>query len=604
MSGPAHRRVEVTLVPSSSTYLPLVREAAREAGADFVRVDVHRPGDLEGRIVVADLTRVLAEGRLGPRVIAISPRLELDCYDVVPPEQVRARLRRTLHNLVEREALAQQVEAERSTITTLNEIGYALSGETRLSSLLDTVLSQARAILAADAGSIYLVEDGRLHFVCSQNDTLPFRVARAELPIDDRSLAGAVALRGEPLQLDDVAALPADAPFRPDLSFDHESGYRTRSMLLVPMKDRDGAVIGVLALVNHTPPEAVEGEPQAFPARAADIAGSIASQAAVAISNHRLFREIRRLFDGFVNAAIAAVESRDPSTAGHSHRVAALATALARAISASALPPFDGITFSEQDITELGYAAMLHDFGKVGVREDVLLKGEKLYAWELAAIESRFERVGLHIELDAARGEVSAGHAQAALARLHRDLGIVRRLTRAATRPTDADRLDLLRIREDWVVPRSGEPVLDLRDIHRLCIPYGTLDEGERREIERHVTHSYEFLRRIPWTSELARIPDLAYAHHEKLDGTGYPLGIRGEDIPLGAQIISIADIFDALTASDRPYKPATPVDEALAILREEADRGRLIPEAVELFAAARPWEAASVGLRGRSGAA
>ncbi|MEC7947580.1 MAG: GAF domain-containing protein, partial [Myxococcota bacterium] len=282
----------MTIVPSTSSYAAQVREAARAVGAKFIRTDPTRPADMGDQLMVVDLTRVMAQGRLGDRVIAISQRLDLDCYEVISPEQVRARLKRALSNLVERESLKRHVAAEQHTVQALNEIGYALSAESSRASLLDTVLTQARTVLRADGGSIYLVDGDKVRFTTSQNDTIAFRARRKELPLDDTSLAGFVASRRTSLNIADVRSLPEDTPYRPNLSFDRETGYSTRSMLVVPMCDREGDVIGVLALVNRKPeadrPLLSFDQVGAFSERDAGIAGSIASQAAVAIENHRL----------------------------------------------------------------------------------------------------------------------------------------------------------------------------------------------------------------------------------------------------------------------------------------------------------------------------
>ena len=455
--------------------------------------------------------------------------------------------------------------------------GYALSAESSRANLLDTVLTQVRTVLRADGGSIYLVDGDFLRFTTSQNDTIPFRASRKVLPLDDTSLAGFVASNRAVLNLPDVRALPESTPYRPNLRFDDDTGYRTRSMLLVPMFDRDTQVIGVLALVNRKPQPGVPlhtyDQVTAFSDRDAGIAGSIASQAAVAIENHRMYHEIRSLFDGFVNAAISAVESRDPSTAGHSHRVAWLTTDLARAISASNLPSFEGIQFTEQQIRELDYAAMLHDFGKVGVREEVLLKAEKLFAWELREIEYRFRLMAMQIAVEEAAGRSTPTDTSRRLHALQRDLARIRRLNAPGQRVGPDEQAELQSISSRWAVPDTGEPVLGAREVHRLAIPYGTLDAQERVEIQRHVSQSYEFLRRIPWTRGLRQIADIAHAHHEKRDGSGYPLQLTDLEIPFGAKLMTIADIFDALTAGDRPYKDALSPDEA--VLRHMAVFGR-----------------------------
>jgi HD-GYP domain-containing protein (c-di-GMP phosphodiesterase class II) len=309
----------------------------------------------------------------------------------------------------------------------------------------------------------------------------------------------------------------------------------------------------------------------------------------VAIGNYRLYREIRSLFEGFVDAAVTAIEARDPSTGGHSKRVADLSVALARAVRDSNEKPFREIKFSEKDLTELHYAAMLHDFGKVGVPEQVLLKSEKLYSWEMHGVEARFRVATIQAVLESLQ-QSAQGDLTERLAQLKRDLGTVRTLNRPGRAPTQREMSELERIGERWNLTDEGEAVLKPREVRRLCIPRGTLDPDERREIEEHVSHTYSFLTKIQWTRDLRRVPDLAYAHHEKLDGSGYPRGLKGEEIPIGAQLMTISDIFDALVATDRPYRVSVTPESAVQILREEAEQGKINADAVALFAAQRLW--------------
>ncbi|MBO87694.1 MAG: hypothetical protein CL927_20275, partial [Deltaproteobacteria bacterium] len=434
--------VTLTLFPPASPYLSEVRGAARRAGASFIRAAARTPADIAGHLVVVDLVQSRNIGRLGNRAIAISNRLDVDAYEVITPDQVRWRLDRAVRNLVEREQLRRRLVNERNTIRVLNEIGYALSAQTSQNNLLDTVLTSARHILQADGGSIYLTDPDAQSVVinCSQNDTIPFRASRQVLPLDGTSVAGFVGSRGEPLNIPDVYELAPETPYKPDLGFDQETGYRTRSMLAVPMKDREGQVIGVLTLLNRktTPglPLASFDQTGVFDEGHQILAGSIASQAAVAIENYRLYREIRNLFDSFVGAAVTAIEARDPSTGGHSHRVAALTTELARAVDRTADGPFAHAFFSEKSLTELHYAAMLHDFGKVGVREEVLLKANKLYPWEMSGLEARFRMAAFQVMLEERLRDTS----RALLGKLTRDLALVRALNRPGRQPNDTER--------------------------------------------------------------------------------------------------------------------------------------------------------------------
>ena len=583
----------MSVVPDNSPFLTAVRAAAKAAGASFSRSDLATPNDIASRVLVVDLTRVLAANRLGPRVIAISEDRTLDSYDVIHPDEVATRLPRALKNLIETETLRSRIQAEHDTINVLNQIGYALSAITDRHQLLDEVLTHSRRLLSADGGTIYLVEGKTLRFVASQNDTIPFFASRGVLPIDDTSLAGFVANRGTPLNIPDVRALPSNVAYKPNLSFDEQTGYQTRSMMLVPMHDRNGSVIGVLAMVNRKPVPGVAlasfERVMPFSERHVGLARSIASQAAVALENWRLYRDIQNLFQGFVEASVTAIEARDPSTGGHSWRVAELTTLLAREVSDSDEGPFNAVRFAPQQLTELHFAAMLHDFGKVGVREEVLLKASRLYPWEMTEVDLRFRLAALEAVLESVREEFSEAELTERLTQIDEDLAFIQLMSRAGSRE-DHEILRIQGIGERWHLQNIGERALTPRHVTRLCVPYGTLDAGERLEIERHVEHTWQFLKKIPWTRDLKAIPDLAYAHHEKLDGTGYPRKLVGDAIPWGARLMTIADIYDALTASDRPYKGAMTPEEAVGILKEEAGRGRVELPVIELLEARRLW--------------
>ncbi len=588
--------IEVAVVPSSSRWGSAIKEAAEQCGAVFVAVDEVTPATLAERIVVMDLSNSIATSEPGPRVIAISANQTLRCFDVIHPNEVQYRLKRSLSNLVEMERLKVRVAQEQATVSTLNDIGLALSAITERTELLDAILSHSLHVLSADGGTIYLRDGDDLIFEAAQNDSvkLTMQIENVKLPIEDSSLAGFVAGRNTILNIDDIYNIPTAMPYSPNFTFDKASGYRTRSMLLVPMTDREDRVLGVLAFVNKKP---TPGAPiadfsiyQPFSEQSSDLAQSIASQAAVALENYRLYENIRNLFDSFITAAVTVIESRDPSTAGHSQRVSDLTVGLAKECDLS--PAFEGIRFNGDQIEELRYASMLHDFGKVGVREEVLLKANKLHPWELERVEWRFRLAAIQAELEHLRRGTSPDER---MSQLDRDLALVRQMNTPRYRFSERDVDALASISGRWLLSKTGEPVIEQAEIQRLCIPYGSLDHDERLEIQRHVEHTYQFLKVIPWTSNLKNVPDLAYTHHEKLDGSGYPRGLVEAEIPFGAKLMTISDIFDALTAGDRPYKASMPIPKAVSILREESASGRLDHDAVELFVAKKVWT--SIGM-------
>jgi HD-GYP domain-containing protein (c-di-GMP phosphodiesterase class II) len=505
----------------------------------------------------------------------------------------------------------------------LTAICIALTAERDLHRLLDLILTKARELTLADAGSLYLIEEDEatgessLRFMLAQNDTVPLPdMESIVLPLDESSIAGYVAKTGRSVRLSDAYYVSDQYSFRFNPRLDMALGYRTYSVLAVPMRTPAGDVIGVLQLINRkTAPGPipdvlrVEAHVVSFSYEDEEIVRALASQAAAAIENNRLLESIRRLFESFIRAAVLAVEQRDPATKGHSVRVAELSVSLAQSLAGATSGRWAGVAFTEDQLREIRYAAILHDFGKIGVREPVLVKAEKLYAHELDIIRHRFALAQYAVQYEALRRKLEyvltqgLGDHGAAFAELDRwaaeqteRLAAYLRVIEAVNRPSVVDQDPNVGLLEEIARVRFPTPagteqaLLTPREVSRLSIPRGSLDDEERREIESHAAKSYEFLRQIAWTKELRRVPEFAYAHHEKLDGSGYPRGLQGDAIPLQVRIITIADIYDALVASDRPYKPAVPPEEALAILEESARDGQLDADLVQVFREAGVW--------------
>jgi HD-GYP domain-containing protein (c-di-GMP phosphodiesterase class II) len=525
------------------------------------------------------------------------------------------------------QALEAELDVRNRHLQELNRIGMALSSERELDTLLEMILTKSRLITVSDASSLYLVEPdpqggARLRFKLSQNESLTFSVDRP-MPISSDSLAGYVALTGEILQFEDVYDLPARVPFSFNRSYDESTGYRTKSMLVLPMRNHNDDIIGVLQLINRktaetvklTDTETVEREVLPFSSQERELANSIASQAAVAIENSALYRSIENLFEGFVTASARAIEQRDPTTSGHSERVAILTRGVAEALTQVEQGPFAEVNFSPQEIKELQYAALLHDFGKVGVREDVLLKRNKLHEYEFDLLDARFDYVRALRERDAARRKVQAlleddseeTRAQFTLwdDELAHELDSLKEFTeiiRRANDPTLQSMSDeayqkqqaaLARMRHVFFLDHENQtrPLLTDHELRALSIRRGSLDDEERREIERHVTHTWEFLVQIPWTREFSAVPEIAHCHHERCNGTGYPRGLGMQEIPLQTRIMTIVDIYDALTASDRPYKKACTPERAIEILRLEARDGHIDADLLDVFINSNAWK-------------
>lgn len=514
--------------------------------------------------------------------------------------------------------LEQELERARWEIEQLNEIGIALSTQQDRESLLRFILQKCREITHSDAGSLYLVEENDqgeryLRFKITQNDSMPISFKESFLPIDNSSLAGYVALTGAAIDLKDVYQIPSTSPFHFNPKFDEQSGYRSKSMLVVPMKNPQGDSTGVVQLINCKRDKSARIEPRMvdqrvipFPAQCRPLLNSLASQAAIAIENNRLDDSIEILFEGFVRASVGAIESRDPATSGHSFRVADLTIGLAEAVDRADSAPFRDVRFSRAEMKEIRYASLLHDFGKVGVREEVLVKAKKLYPKQLELVQQRFayaRKVLEHEQSERKLAYLLEKGRDAFLARQAefereleaelRELEDFLQFIAKCNEPTvlrEGNFNRLAEVAERYYLDSKGRrrPLLMAEEVKMLSISQGSLDDAERQQIELHVNHTMSFLRQIPWTREIKNIPAIASAHHEKLDGTGYPQNLSAPVIPFQSKMMTISDIFDALSAHDRPYKKAVPWDKALDILHVEAKQGLIDGELLRLFREAK----------------
>ncbi|MHB8405517.1 MAG: GAF and HD-GYP domain-containing protein [Gammaproteobacteria bacterium] len=522
-------------------------------------------------------------------------------------------------------SLAAAMARQRQQLRQLTDVGVALSSERSHQALLELILTQARRLAGCDAASIFLTEkhpDGSSELVLrlAQNESVQFPFEEQRLPLDLTSIAGFVTVTGEEINLADAYAPPLDGPWRFNGSFDQRFGYRTSSLYAVALRIPQGEIIGGIEFINRkrnpaarlTSPEVTLSETLPFNDEILPLLRSLASQAAVAIDNNRLLLAIEDMFEGFVVASVTAIEQRDPVTSGHSFRVARLTTGLAEALPHSGVARFRGMHFNARQLRELRYAALLHDFGKIGVREHVLVKAHKLTPELYQAIRERInveterlKRRALAQQLVMLRSGMSS-HEE--LLSIEQELeGKLAALDAYWAAIQEANEPDMLKSKPSKVLKTARSYTLSEQDIpllteaeHRvLSIPRGSLTPEERREIESHVVHTYNFLRRIPWPADLAAIPEIAGAHHEKLDGSGYPRGRTQADIPFPSRLMTVADIYDALTAADRPYKKSMPSERAFVVLEDEAKHGKLDADLVKIFVEARIF---ALGLEGQSG--
>ncbi|HUK22103.1 MAG TPA: HD domain-containing phosphohydrolase [Gemmatimonadales bacterium] len=601
------RPTVLLLDAESRSLFPLdVLRAMVDAGGAMVALG--RPGEIE---VPGEIPTELLAGFVrhppGPRELLVA---------------IRSGFREAAARAETARARAEAATRSRE-IGELTRIGVALGTERNLKTLLELILTQARRITGSDAGSLYLVETSgegtrRLRFRLAQTFSKPEApFVEFTIPVDRTSLAGYAATTGEALMIDDAYFLPPDVEYSINRSFDERYGYRTKSMLVLPMKDHKEQVIGVLQLINRkrqmeavlATPADVEQHVVPYSRRTVEVVTALAGQAAVAIENSRLYEDIERLFEGFVLAAVTAIEQRDPTTFGHSGRVAGMTVLLAEAVDRSTDGTYRNVQFSREQLREIRYAGLLHDFGKVGVREQVLVKAKKLYPQDLALIRQRYAFLRRSSERDfwRARAEFAERNGRKGLddfvsqleqayarevAELERFLRIVEEANEPTVLPEEHSG-DLIKLagRHYEDIDGRQQPYLSGEEVRFLTIPKGSLDPEERLEIESHVNHTYRFLQQIPWTRELQQIPIIAYGHHEKLDGRGYPRGVTGDAIPLQTRMMTISDIYDALTAADRPYKPAVAPIRALDIMQDEVKTGQLDPPLFQLFVEAKIFE-------------
>lgn len=536
--------------------------------------------------------------------------------------------------------MSQQKNAS-DRFRSLVDIGIALSAEKELTGILDLILKKAVETTEADAASIFLTENIKidsignsqkkyfqvLRFHRSTDRRSGSKIQNKVFDIDDKSIAGYVASTGNVVRIEDCYNLKDGLTYSFNPNVDLETGYKTVSLMALPLKNADGKIRGVIQLLNKVESRAenrlivnpqgqqVLNEANIIPFTDEDeqLMLAFASQACVALENAKLTEDIENLFESFIRASVTAIEARDPATSGHSDRVAVLSVEFARAVHQCTTGPLRTTEFSEQQIRELRYAALLHDFGKIGVRESVLSKSHKLYPHQMETILLRLDSARARQEMMEWKGLATElvemfekGHPHAPREKMDT---VVQKIDQFASKLQQV-RLSIIKanqpqvVGEDfdivslmsWINKTSREldhTLVTAEEMVKLSLPKGSLSEEERREIESHVSHTYHFLRQIAWTEDLSSVADIAHAHHEKCDGTGYPRGLTAEHIPIQAKMMTISDIYDALTSQDRPYKPAVTAERAIEILHFEARNGKLDLDLLKVFVEADVFRAA-----------
>lgn len=510
-----------------------------------------------------------------------------------------------------------QVQMER-----LVQIGIALSAERDRARLLERILEEARGLTGADGGTLYSLAGDSLHFEIIINRSLGLHmggtsgrpIAWPAIPLyvdgqPNRSLVCAyAALTGELASFPDVYVAQG-FNFEGTRLWDAQNSYRSQSMLVVPMRSHDGGVIGVLQLINATGPGVGGWAP--FNRAHEDLVSALASLASVAIVNQRLIADLGRLFEGLVQVVALTLDEQSPTTANHTQRVTALSLALARALNAADAGPYAARRLSDQELYELRIAALLHDIGKITTPIHIVDKASKLQTvWDrLELIRTRFALIKANLRCAALERRLELSPAGAG-ARWRQDLDA--ELT-AGQQQLDADFAFLQEMNQsrdytptEWIQRARAiaartyrddgveRPVLTADELADLSIRRGNLNDGELERMRDHARISLRLLQQIPFPRGLRNVPEIAGAHHEKLNGEGYPRRLAGAQISLQTRMLTIADIYEALTAGDRSYKRARSPEEALRILELMARDGELDADLVQLFIASDAGRAAA----------
>ncbi len=480
-----------------------------------------------------------------------------------------------------------------------------------LHKILDTTLNSFLDLVQCDAGSVFTVRKNSeganvLTFEAMITRSInlrgvPEHLRNLQFAIDESSIVGKTALHKKSMLLNLTSGDGKASPIVNQLL-----NYVTRNIFSGPLLTPRGDLIGVVQLLNKLPQDGTPFCPQDhsplpdFGENDERLFSIFAGQAALAIENSLLLVEQERLIEGFVNACVTAIEARDPITSGHSMRVSNYTTGLAEAVGRTHSGPLKDVLFTPAQVRELRYAAMLHDVGKVGVKEQVLQKQKKLLPHEMEIISMRFKLMRAQMVF---LEETGKGHYQDSIIRLD---DAWKQVTEA-NEPSilSCSTHDLVKDLHSLRVPLDTGEILSAlteEESRKLSISVGSLSESERLEIEDHVSKTFHILKMIPWSRGLEQVADIAYGHHEKLDGSGYPKQLSGESIPPQTRMLTICDVFDALTANDRPYKPAMPIDRALDIIAADARNGKLDSAYFEIFLQAKLYELSKTPGRASAG--
>jgi HD-GYP domain-containing protein (c-di-GMP phosphodiesterase class II) len=498
-----------------------------------------------------------------------------------------------------------------SRIENLIGIGIALSAEKDKERLLEKILIEAQNLTRADAGTLYLLNDeNQLCFeimrTCSLNialgGTTGHAIQLAPIPLYDdkgqansKTVAAHAALTGQTINIED-AYKAGGFDFSGTKKYDKKINYRSQSFLTVPMKNHENRIIGVLQLINATDP--VSDKTCHFSADDQHLTESLASQAAVALSNHNLLRDLRILLERFIEVIATAIDEKSPYTGEHCRRVPEIAMLLAKAVHDTEQGPFASLRFSEQDMHELKIAALMHDCGKITTPVHVVDKATKLETIfdRIKLVEARFTIIKRDAEISLLKKLAESDNSQLArtlqqqyaelLTQLDEELAFLRKSNLGSEFMCEEDQQRVKQVARREYLDNNGQPqpLLSEEEIYNLTIQKGTLSPEERDIINYHIVTTINMLEKLPFPAHLCNVPEIAGGHHETMDGKGYPRGLTREQMSVQARILGIADIFEALTAADRPYKKAMPISQALSTLERMKEDQLIDPDLFDVF--------------------
>lgn len=501
-------------------------------------------------------------------------------------------------------------ESQFEQIRRLTQIGAALSAESNIDRLLEMILEEAKRFTNADGGTLYIMSDDekKLHFAIIETDSLNVRMGGpagaitwppVELYNENGSpnyanVSSYSALSGEVVNIADVYHTE-EFNFEGTCQYDAETGYRSQSMLVIPMRNHENEIIGILQLINARDRE--NGSTIPFSVFSQELTESLASQAAIALTKNQLIIDLENLFESFIKTIAAAVDEKSPYTGDHGRRVVELTMMIAETINDMDRGPFDSVFFNKDQMNELRIAAWLHDVGKVAIPEYVMDKSTKLTTVHdrIELLRTRMEILKRDIENDALKKELARhGIYDEELIKkrciekidvLDDDYEFLASTNKGAEFMTDDQVKRLKKIgRKPWMVDGARRSFLTDDELLNLMIRRGTLTDEKRVIINNHAAITGRMLSQMPFPQKIKNIPLYASSHHECLNGRGYPLGLKAEDIPIQSRILALADVFEALTASDRPYRRGNTLSEAVKILESMVRDNHLDADLFDLF--------------------